>query len=153
MSPDRQALMRYFHNDETAVELAFMLARLSHIWDDLIDKDKPVSDADINAAFWMALVQIPANDFYQQFGATLRPVMASAILNWIGANTLEKRGNLHDIEVAHVTRYALADVLMLMATLIGGHTWGFECAADIRMLCQKNVFRDYLKEQSHEAGS
>jgi hypothetical protein len=140
-----------FKGDVDALDLAAMVCEISHVWDDLIDKDKPVSDDQINRAFWLALIAIPGNPFYARFGDTLRPVMATGILNWIAANALEKRGGEHEMQIAHVTRYSVADVLMLIATLIGGQQWGFEAAADIRLMCQKNTLRDYLKEHNHAA--
>ena len=153
MSKDREALMRFFKGDEDAVKLAFMLAQLSHIWDDLIDRDKPVSDDQINSAFWLALLEIPSNPFYQRFGNTLRPVMATAILNWHAANEFERRGELAGLEIANAIRYSAADVMMLMAVLTGGPEWGAKCAADIRLLCQKDRFVNYLKEQNNDQSS
>ncbi|MBI4293630.1 MAG: hypothetical protein HY661_19310 [Betaproteobacteria bacterium] len=147
---DREQLLRFFRGDEAAVELAFMLARISHIWDDLIDKDKPVSDHQVNAAFWLALVGVPANPFYQQHSEDLRPVMASGILNYAAANALERRGDLHSLEIAHVIRYSIADTVLLMATLAGGYAWGMEVASDLRLLCQKDTFWNYLTEKRNE---
>ena len=40
------------------------LFRAMHTWDDLVDKDKPVSEADINGAFVALMVHVPANPFY-----------------------------------------------------------------------------------------
>ena len=153
MSKDREALMRFFKDDRSAVDLALVIARISHIWDDLIDRDKPVSDDQINSAFWLALIEIPSNQFYQRYGDTLRPVMATAILNWHAANEFEKRGELAGLEIANAIRYSAADVMMLMAALTGGPEWGAKCAADIRLLCQKDRFVNYLKEQSHDPSS
>lgn len=144
---DREFLFHAFKGDADAVALAFMIARVSHVWDDLIDKDKPVADADVNEAFWLALVQIPANAFYRRFGEELRPVMASGILNWIAATDIERRKpSLEALQVAHVIRYSVSDVLVLMAALCGGASWAFEVAAELRLRCQKNGFLDYVKE-------
>lgn len=151
MTNDQKELLRAFKGNQAAVDLALMIARVSHIWDDLIDQDKPVSEADVHDAFWITMFGIPDNVFYQAFGHLLRPAMMAASLDWAAANTLEKRQDLHGLQIAHVARYSIANVIILMATIIGGREWGFAVAGDLRLLCQKNLLSDYLKEHGHEA--
>ena len=45
-----------FKGNDDAVQLVLMLREISHTWDDLIDKDKPVADTQIHRAFWIALI-------------------------------------------------------------------------------------------------
>lgn len=125
-----------------------MISRVADVWDDLIDQDKPVSEERINEAFYLAMVQIPANAFYQRHGPTLRPVLATGILNWMAATSIErsKDRTLEQLQISHVIRYSIADIMLLIAHLIGGREWGFKWAAQLRLLGQKNSFGDYLKE-------
>ena len=59
--------------------IAFFMSILSvcHFWDDLIDKDVEISDEAINSVMWVALIDIPANPFYQQHREALRMVLGS----------------------------------------------------------------------------
>lgn len=150
MMTDEQRLMEYFKGDKSAVRLALQIARLSHIWDDLIDRD-PVSDDEINEAFWIALVDIPTNPFYQQFAGSLQPVIATSIINYVTANSYERSKERAKLELANVLRYSVADVILLMAILIGGREWGMRVAPELRMLCQKDTLSNYLKEHGYES--
>jgi hypothetical protein len=148
---DRQKLLEIFQGNTDAFELASMLAELVDTWDDAIDRDKPVTDDRLNRSFWLALVEMPGNEFYRSYGHMLRPVVATGILNWIAANKLQSSRDVHHVEIAHVIRYSIGDVLMLIATIIGGQEWGFKVAADIRLMCQKNTLAEFKEEHGHDA--
>ena len=45
-------------NRDAALFVA-MVFRVFHAWDDLIDRDVPLADDEINMAFYLAMVQIP----------------------------------------------------------------------------------------------
>lgn len=107
------------------------LHRIVDIWDDLIDKDKPVDDAAINAAFYAALVAIPRNPFYRAHFALLSPLIESAIIDWHTANALEKTGG-DDLRTAHALRCAGYSVLIMCARIIGGVEWAEEVSLELR---------------------
>ena len=81
----------YFKNNEMAVNYIVDFLATWHIWDDLIDKDKPITDASINQAFINAFIKLPRNPFYQANFGILNPLMESAFVHWFAANELESK--------------------------------------------------------------
>lgn len=142
-----QANLRvFFKGEEFAVQLCLDLFTIAQIWDDLIDKDKDVSDQDINRAFRIALVVIPSNPFYREYGAHLRPLILNAILRWQDANVLE-HGSLADQHQAFIHRAAIYDIFNLCAYLIGGADWAKEVGPQMRQLYGEKL-EDFIKEMN-----
>lgn len=149
MHPDYEQMLHILKGDQDALQLALDFKCISHIWDDLIDLDKAVTREQINQAFWLALVSIPSNAFYQRFSHALQPVIATTILNWHAANALES-GPQHAREIAHVIRYSAADLMILMALLLGGPEWAVQYAPAIRLMCQKDTLANFLSEMENK---
>ena len=74
--------------DLQAVHMVRAIAFVSHVWDDLIDGDQPVSKSQINEAFHAATVGLLSNPFVQRNAQAIWPVLEMGILNWHGANDL-----------------------------------------------------------------
>jgi hypothetical protein len=79
------------------------------------------------------------------------PVIETGILNWFAANDLEADGRLTSLEVAHVIRCQVGDLLLLASEIINGHEFASQHAAGMRMLTQQDDLRSYLNdlEASH----
>ena len=90
MNPTNEQKLEWFGGNTDALNLFHNLVSLVHIWDDLIDKDKPVTDADINKAFLTALVYIPANPFYKIIEAQVLPMWVTAASAFEVATSLKK---------------------------------------------------------------
>lgn len=146
---DREFLDQVFLGNAAAVDLAVMLSRISHVWDDLIDGDKPVSGKDINQVFYALLIELPSNPFYRQHMDTLLPLMAMGALNYEIANSYEKVGTIDRLALAHVLRYSAADVLTAIALIIGGPDWVRKVGPELRQRCQKDTLENYLEEHAH----
>lgn len=93
-----------------AYELAVTLIEVSNIWDDLIDGE-PVAGSTINAGFHACLIGLPENPFYRQHFALLHPLMKMAIVNFLCANRFENDRDAHGVELAHVLRYGIVNVV------------------------------------------
>lgn len=139
-------LTHYFKGDQWAVQLCLDLFTTAQVWDDLIDKDKPVNNDAINAAFFIALINIPANPFYREYGAHLRPLILNAILRWKDANKLE-HGSLSDQHQAFIHRAAIYDIFVMCAYLIGGVKWAEEVGPEMRQLYGEK-FENFAKEMN-----
>lgn len=100
----------WFGGNADAAQLVSDLCFVAHVWDDLIDKDKPVSQEQINAAFELALFAIPNNPFYLAHRAGIAPLIYSGILGFVTANRMEQSGDEHQLEIAHGLRYGAANV-------------------------------------------
>jgi len=115
-----------------------MLADISQVWDDLIDRDSPVADEAINRAFCTALIDLQYNPFYQAHQASLLPVMELAILNWQNANQHEKRTDEAMLKVSYIKRSVLTDIMVFVASLVGGRSHALALGPEI----EAAVFRD-----------
>lgn len=146
---DRDFLDQAFMGNLHAVELALLLSRVSHVWDDLIDRDRPVDDATINETFYALLVTLPSNPFYRDHVDTLLPLMAVGAMNYEIANSYEAVGGVERLALAHVLRYSVADVITAMALIIGGPEWVRKIGPELRQRCQKDTLGHYMEEH-HE---
>lgn len=136
-----------------AIEFMTVLAQVAHVWDDLIDRDKPMANSAVDIAFFHALVTLPSNSFYREHFASLQPVLVNAILNWHAANGFEWQAEARPedadarrlLEVAHIIRSDYANVLIHCAYLVGGMQWALEATPRIREWWAKEDFAQYLK--------
>lgn len=140
---DTEFLLYAFKGNQSAVDFVLMVARVAGVWDALIDKDEPVSETDINDAFWLLAIEMPGNAFYRAHMDDLRPVMATGIVNWITANTMETM-DFRAVEIAHVIRYGIADVAIMAALLCGGREWATEVGPELRLRAQRSDLAEYI---------
>ena len=146
--------LRYaFRDNQAAIDFVRLIHDIAHLWDDLIDGDKDVSPAQINRAFFDALVGIPSNPFFRSCSDALLPVMAASCFNYQIANELQTTGDGESLAIAHVLRYSVADVLVHVAFLLGGHEWVTQVGPEIRRRAQRDTFENFLNEMrgKHEA--
>lgn len=101
----------WFGNNTHALELARILQDLAHVWDDLVDRDKPVQEQDINRAFLHCLVHLPANPFYRHIQDAVLPMWVVVVSAYEAANQFERNKDAHGIEIAHSLRYAAGNIL------------------------------------------
>lgn len=142
---DEELLAYAYRGNANAVRFALDLRHISHVMDDLVDKDKPVTDEQIRDVFWRALIGLPGNAFYAENAAALTPLMAAALTNWQIANVFERCGP-EERHMAHSLRYDLATVLVMIAHLIGGRRWSEAVGPEIRRRCQRQPLAEYLAE-------
>jgi hypothetical protein len=140
-----------FKGDADAMRLVDDIRKVSHVWDDVFDQDKPLTREQIGNAFFAAMVGIPQNPFYIRHAEALRPVMLMGVMNWRIANAFE-RGLYEERVLAHVLRYSIADVATLMAFLIGGEEWADAVGPELRRRSQKDTLKNYLAELEAKNG-
>jgi hypothetical protein len=149
---DIEYMTHAFKGDLDAVGLMLSVVKIADVWDNLIDGDVPVAKEDIDRAFWLACVDIPRNPVFRRYQLDLAAVFSMGIVNWKVSDQLVK-GDLHAKQIAHVTRYAIADVALYLATAIGGPEWAAQVGPELRLRSQKDRLEDYLKEHGHEQAS
>jgi hypothetical protein len=138
--------LEWFGGNKDALSLFHSLVDLVHIWDDLIDKDKPVNDEDINKAFLIALVYMPANPFYQSIQQQILPMWLTAASAFEVANKFEKTKDEHGIEIAHNLRYAAGHVVVYMSIMCNGYEKAKQFLPTIWKTIVDDRFDDYRKE-------
>jgi hypothetical protein len=129
--------------------MAFLrgIATVMHTWDDLIDRDRGVSDGEINAAFWLALVELPANPFYAANAEMLRPIIVQSIINWRAATAMERQATCeqyNDLKIAFIIRSTYIDLVVMSACILGGADWAAKVAPDLRRWAHSEGFKGYL---------
>lgn len=143
--------IRYvLRGNASAVEFFLTIRDVLHFWDDLIDRDQPITPDDIHRSLFAALVTLPSNAFYRQHQASLMPVLINAIGNWRAANVFESRDDRRELELAFVIRSDYANLLVQAAYLIGGVDWMVEVTPLIRSMWTSEGMAEYLKNLEAE---
>ena len=135
------------HNAD-AVALYLHVARWSHTYDDLVDKDKPVSQEALHVFVWRMMFDIPLNPFFLTHQSVFRPLLMTGILNWIAANQMEASGEEEQLRIAHVIRYSVGDVLFAAMVLTGGIAHARLNAARARLMIQDETWLHYAAEKT-----
>lgn len=116
-------------NDLFAFRMCQQLIYISHLWDDLIDKDKVRTDEEVNDAWRMALAEVPMNPFFHAHIHLLGPLIQNAVLQYEVANRIEK-GQEQRKEVAFWLRNGLLMVILTCMDILGGPVWVRQVGAD-----------------------
>lgn len=138
--------LEWFGGNQDALEVYRMLVDLAHVWDDLIDKDKPVTDADINRAFLLCLVYLPANPFYRQIQDAIYPMWITVVSAYETANHYERTKDEHGIEIAHGLRYAAGNIIAYMVVVCVGLEKAKEYMPEVWKQLMPERFDEYKKE-------
>lgn len=146
----RSEVSAFLQGNKEATDFVCDMFVVLHIWDDLIDKDKELTDAEIHYAFWLALMQLPCNPFYIRNFNTLQPILANSIINWQAANKMENEGSTKDEAIAFILRGAYTDLLTMSAYLVGGLSWVTQITPDIRRWAHQETFQEYLRNLATE---
>jgi hypothetical protein len=148
----RQFLSDVLMGDASAIEFFIVGRSICHLWDDLVDRDAPVSERDLDIVMFHALVTLPSNAFYRKHFDTLRPLLVNAILNWHAANEFERAedGDIRKLQLAFVVRSDYANLLIHAAYLIGGPVWARKVTPRIRLEWTDESFADYLAALTNE---
>jgi hypothetical protein len=119
---------------------------LLHTWDDLVDRDKPVAENEINNAFLICLVYLQANPFYRSIQEQIWPMWLTVVSAYETANKFERDKDEHGLEIAHNLRYAAGHIVAYAVQVCVGH----EKAREYMPALWKNVvferFDEYRKE-------
>lgn len=138
-----------FLSNQDAIRFMQTISRWSHLYDDLIDKDKEVDDEFVHQVMWEVMVGLPLNKFYRDHCHMLAPVVGTGILNWRGANDMEKSGVKEELYVSHATRYSINDLALLVMVILGGAAHAAQYARDARLAFQRDTIAHYLEERSN----
>ena len=133
-----------------AIQFVVRVFRALHVWDDLIDRDKPLTDDEINSVFWDLLVVLPTDPFYTRNIALLSSTLVNAIVNWHVANKLEREGDDKDKSIAFILRGAYIDLLSTSAFIVGGMRWAQEIGPAIRRWAHEETFDEYMVNLAKE---
>lgn len=141
-----QGKLEWFGGNQDALNMFRMFVVMSHTWDDLVDKDKDVSESEINNAFLIALVYLQANPFYRSIQEQIWPMWMTVVTAYETANKFEREKDPHGIEIAHSLRYAAGHIIAYAVQVCVGP----EKAKDILPEVWKNIFHERFDEYRKE---
>lgn len=137
-------------NHDQAVEVFLRLREILHTWDDLIDQDREVNLEAVNRAFFDLLVGLGQIPFWRAHQDRLSPVLVAAIANWHAANQFEAADDERRLHIAFIIRSDYANLLIVLAYLVGGYEWMREVTPTIRDLWTDETFASYLDNLASE---
>lgn len=138
--------LEWFGGNEEALAMYQMFVDLAHTWDDLIDKDKEVSENAINNAFSICLIYLPMNRFYQAIQYAVLPMWISVVSAYQTANHYEKTKDEHGIEIAHGLRYAVGNIIAYAVHVCVGPEKAAELMPEVWKHIMIERYDNYRKE-------
>jgi hypothetical protein len=138
--------LEWFGGNQDALNLFRMLVDLSHTWDDLVDKDKDIPDANVNNAFLICLVYMQANPFYRSIQEQVWPMWLTVVSAYETANAYERNKDEHGIEIAHGLRYAAGHIIAYMVHVCVGPEKAKEFLPEVWKHVIVERFDEYRKE-------
>ena len=138
--------LEWFGGNQDALNMYRMFVDLSHLWDDLVDKDKDATEDDINNAFLICLVYLPANPFYRSIQDQILPMWLTVVSAYQTANKFQKDKDPHGIEIAHSLRYAAGNIMAYAVHVCIGPERAKEVLPDMWKSVFHERFDDYRKE-------
>lgn len=143
---NQEGKLEWFGGDEYALQMFRMFGDLAHIWDDLVDKDKERTEDEINHAFAVALVYLPANPFYQRIQPQILPMWLSVIYAFQTANAFEEAKDPHGVEIAHGLRYAAGHIVSYAIHVCVGPEQAKKYIPEMWKVLMPERFDEYRKE-------
>jgi hypothetical protein len=143
--------LEWFGGNQDALNMYRAFVNLAHTWDDMVDRDKPVSADDINRAFLTCLVYLPANPFYRAIQEQILPMWLVVVSSYETANAFEKAKDPHGIEIAHSLRYAAGSIVAYAVHVCLGAEKAKEVLPEVWKAMFYERFDDYRKEHLSES--
>lgn len=134
---------RWLLGDVAAMQFVIQLSRIIETWDDLIDKDKPVTDSEINTAFITALFTINGNPFFRRHVDYLLPVIMTTINAWLDANDTQTSDDPDTRTLAFYLKDYGIEVFLQMAFLIGGYEHMRAVSKEMRTFLRNDTYSEW----------
>ena len=138
--------LKWFGGNQDALNMYRMFIDMIHVWDDLIDKDKEVTQDDINRAFMIALAYLPSNPFFRSIQNDVIPMCVTMIHAYQTANYFENNKDKHGIEIAHGLRYAAGHIIAYASIVCVGNEKAKEILPELWKDIVNERFDDYKNE-------
>jgi hypothetical protein len=127
----RNAKLYEWTQDINAVQFIVQFSDACELFDDLIDKDKPIPDDHVVRVLFVLLTEMPMNPFFDAHKIRLIPVIVTGINAWLDANTLEK-GSSNDRVFSYVLRDWYAELIAYVVYLCRGRDYMRSVSMEVR---------------------
>lgn len=138
-----ELLEKWLKYDHGAICFLIDIGQIAEVWDDLIDRDKPVDDEVIIDVFTRLLFDLPTNPFYAQNAAYLRPLLVAGVNAWLDSTVLEKEGTPWATTWAYALRDWYMELVPACAFLIGGFGHMRAVSLEARRFFQAETLEEY----------
>lgn len=120
-NPDAPALfLKIAAGNDAALRFMWALWCFTHMFDDLVDKDKPVAQAVAGRELVRFVEQIALNPFFRNHATTLTTLLVSAINRWVLGDEMAMSDDAGKRTMARSVRCGDIDVYLHIAYLVGG---------------------------------
>lgn len=141
---ERDRRLREWVGDEHAVDFLLAYGDACELFDDLIDRDKPVEDDHVVRVMFSLLTELPLNPFFDRYKLSLIPALVIGMNAWLDANRLES-GDSNDQAFAYVLRDVYCEVVSLVVYLTRGRDYMREYSLEIRRFFTRHETLDQYR--------
>jgi hypothetical protein len=142
--------LEWFGGNQEALFMVDLMIDIAQTWDDVVDKDKEVTENDINRAFSNALIYLPLNGFYRQIQYQIIPMWITVISSFETANKFERDKDEHGIELAYLLRCSVGQIIAYAMYVCTGSEICKENLPAMWKWLLSGRFEDYRKEHLGE---
>lgn len=144
-----QLRFRACNGDAHALMFLSTIMDAVEVWDDLIDKDKPVSDEKLTQTFTNLLFWMPQNQFFEAHKNYLLPIIMTCVNAWLDSNKLAKSKLARDRQAAWWLKQMGVELYGAVAFLMGGFDHMRSVSVEARSVLAHEDFVDYEQENGH----
>ena len=120
-NPDAKGWISFIANgDEYAANFMWDFWCFTHLYDDLVDRDKAVDGGVAARELVKFIAQLSFNPFYQKHKDQLFPLIVQAVNRWLDGDEWERSGDPKKVAAAAVIRCGDIEIYAHCAFLIGG---------------------------------
>lgn len=141
--------LAWFNGDKDAFELYSMIVTVAHRWDDLIDRDKELTDKDINDLMAILLISFPTNRFFRNHQDVLQPLIITSVISYIASSKLEHSTSAHHMELAHVLRYSVHQIAIMMMAITSGFSGAVDNLINAAEVMMPERLDEFYKEHAN----
>jgi hypothetical protein len=134
---------RWLMNHQSAIDFINVFFDAVEIWDDLIDKDVPVTDAHVNRVFMNLMFVLPENAWFSAHKNYYLPLIMTSINGFHDANEMCKSDKIHLRNLAfHIRNFGI-ELYIATAFLLGGYDYMREVSREIREFFAFETFEEW----------
>jgi hypothetical protein len=117
--------------DPNAIGFILAFGDACELFDDIIDRDKPIEDGHAVRVLFSVFTELPLNPFFNTYKLQLIPLLVTGINAWLDANDLEK-GTDNDKVFAYVLRDWYMEFVSFVIYLVRGKDYMRQVSMEVR---------------------
>lgn len=142
---DRNRRLFRWVGDPNAVAFILQFSDATELFDDLIDKDKPIEDEHVIRVLFSLLTEMPMNPFFDKNKGAIVPVIVTGINAWLDANVLE-RGTRENKVYSYVLRGWYCELILFVIYLTKGKHHMRSVSMEVReYFTHHETLEDYIE--------